>query len=396
MFAAARQLIGSLPRGSQAEILVLRSRLELMQSFTADAERLEAALDQSKTMSGTHLTAGTRTAQDDSDDRTTAAVFAANGAQYDSGEAMKQIDSNHATDVTLRALGELARSLAGATGRKSLFWFASTFPVSLFPEGNGNAPRQQGQYGRQLRASVDELGQAKVAVYPVSVVGVANPMSSESAVRSEQAHGADIVAADRDQSAAQLANIAATQALANATGGSALYGANDFGKQAAEALRRGDHYYILTYTPPAEKSDGKFHRIEVKTAAGNLRLAYRRGYYADGPTSGTSDEPSDRLAGMLAEEGPPATQVIYQVHAAPASPQPQPGAAPAGGNSKLSGATTRLKIDFKVPLDSIELESGATNQRTGKIELGLIAFDSKGQRLNWAGSVSTVILDANA
>jgi VWFA-related protein len=396
MFTAAREFLGSLPSGTQAEILLLKSKLELVQGFTADVERLETALDQSKAKAGSELNAGTRTAGDDADDRMTGAVFAANGATYNGGEAIKQVTANHATDVTLRALEELGKNLAGAPGRKSLFWFAGTFPVSLFPEGDHGAPRQQNQYGRLLRESADQLGQAKVAVYPVSVVGVTNSPSSEAAVRSEEQHGGDVAAADQEQTAAQLADVAGAEALASETGGKALYGANDFGKQAAQALRTGEHYYTLIYTPTEVKADGKFRRIEVKTSGGNYRLAYRRGYYADAAANEVGQEATDPLPAMLAASGPPATQVVYQLRSAPASPQPLPGAAPAGGNAKLPGPTTRLRVDFKVPLDSVAMDPAGDGGHTGKIELGLIAYDSKGTRLNWAASVSTVTLDASA
>ncbi len=390
MFGAAAAFIQALPVNSEAAVFVLRSKLEPVQGFTTDSGVLRAALETQRARAASNVSGGARTAEDDRDDQMTDAVFAASGTEYQGGRAMKQQQANHGTDMTLRAIGLLGRSLAGAPGRKSLFWFAGSFPVSLFPDGVRDRGRQEEQYGDLIRQSVDLLAEAKMAVYPVSVEGVTASLSSEAAVRSEALHGADVAGAERQQAAEHQADVVAMEELAAQTGGQALYGANDFGKQAEQALRTGSHYYTLVYTPPASKPDAKLRRIDVKTNQSDYRLAYRRGYYADGERTSDS-QAADPLAAMLGAGTPESTELVYQAGTHVIAPEPEAEATRAGGNSKLSGPLRRYRVEFEVPATRLIVDQAA-GSKTGKVEVAAVAYDRAGERLNWAASVNSITL----
>lgn len=59
------------------------------------------------------------------------------------------------------------------------------------------------------------------------------------------------------------------------------------GKKTAEVFARIDtdlrSMYVLGFTPPSEARDGKFHKLEVKTARGGLVVRSRAGYWSPQP-----------------------------------------------------------------------------------------------------------------
>jgi VWFA-related protein len=99
----------------------------------------------------------------------------------------------------------------------------------------------------------DLLTAAQVSVYPVDVVGV-----------------------DR-LGARQLSE----QMIAEATGGVAYSNTNDMATATLKALDNGANYYSIAYTPPNQKYNGAYHRIEVKMDRPGVSLVFRKGYYAD-------------------------------------------------------------------------------------------------------------------
>ena len=64
---------------------------------------------------------------------------------------------------------------------------------------------------------------------------------------------------------------------------------NELVKIFRTAREDGSHYYLLGYQTPAPPSDGRFRRIEVRTADADRRVLYRHGYYAEKPYQRLSD-----------------------------------------------------------------------------------------------------------
>lgn len=392
MFSAVEGFLENLPPRSKVAIFILRSRLELVRGFTTDVSGLQTAMRRQK---ATALPAGNRSQQEDAEDRMTAALFAESRAQYAGAEGVATIQEADRTDRTLGALEQLARNLASAPGRKNLIWFAGSFPVSLFPQGDeARSGRHQSGSEQGIRKAAGLLAESKIAVYPVSVLGVANRVSSEAATRSEEVHGGDIAGADEEQNLVRNANTASMERLASETGGRAVYGTNDLKGAAASVVRDVAHYYTLVYTPAAKRSDGKFRRIEVKVDQPNLRLAYRRGYYGGPSTADEAQRGSDPLPPLLLPGLPPATQVVYEAYVQSA---PRPGdAVPAGGNTKLSGPATRYSINFTIPPSGLSFETAANGAQVGIIETAMVAYDRAGNRLNWAGGLTNAALNPSS
>ena len=130
----------------------------------------------------------------------------------------------------------------------------------------------------------------------------------------------------------------------------------------------------------------------MKTTAGKYNLAYRRGYNADDkPTADTKPAP-DPLRPLLIYGLPGATQILFGARVAPVSPQPAPNAARAGKNPKLTGPTTRYSIDFLVRWTDVKLEAAGDGTHTGKMQIGLLAYDREGNAVNWAGATQGMAL----
>lgn len=393
LLAGVREFMNNMPPHARVSIFMLRSKLTLLRGFTSEISSLQSALSKSKL--GGSDSVGSRIQGDDVDDRITQALFDTNGGRYTGGEAVQQLQASEQTRLTVRALQELGRNLAGVPGRKNLIWFAGAFPVSLFPQGNESRSERQGsETERQLREATGLMSEAKIAVYPVAVQGIVNNLSSNAETRSEAVHGADILKAEQEKGRTRDANIAAMEMLARDTGGEAVYNTNDFKNAAKRALRDASHFYTLVYTPANTQTDEKFHRIEVKAGGGNLNLAYRRGYYASNTAAEETAKSADPLPSLLRQGSPSATEVVYQAQVEVVSPQPATEAPKLGGNSKLAGPTTRYRVDFKIAGASLALEPATDGTHSGKVETALVAYDREGNSLNWAGSQMALTLNA--
>ena len=70
---------------------------------------------------------------------------------------------------------------------------------------------------------------------------------------------------------------------AQATGGEAILNRNSLALAAAHILSTDSSSYTLTYSPDNFHYDGKWHNLHIALRRSDLRLSYRRGYFADKP-----------------------------------------------------------------------------------------------------------------
>ncbi len=124
--------------------------------------------------------------------------------------------------------------------------------------------------------------------------------------------------------------------------------------------------------------DGSYRQIEVKLAKGKYKLAYRHGYNADSAPVPEAESGMDPLAPLLQFGMPSATGVLYGVQVKTAATQPPPDANRAGQNAKLKAPFTRFDVDFIVREQDVILQPEPQGGRSGKILLGLKAFDHDG------------------
>jgi VWFA-related protein len=386
--------IGSLQPGMRVAIYTLNTRLKLLQGFTSDDALLRAAIESKAAAPGT--TTLSRSRQDDLFDKE--AVSMAGDAQKGQAEerslqAYTSTQQSQTASVTLTTLQQLARALSAIPGRKNLIWFASTFPVALFPEGDNRA-LLTAFHGHDLpdalRETVNMLTRARIALYPISARGLMDDRTMN-ADSSGQPNGDNFETTPYKESPAIRATAATMDQLATDTGGQAVYTTNDVKTALTRDIQNGAHYYTVSYTPSNEKADGAFRRIEVKMTESKYKLAYRRGYYAD--TGSTPAQPtSDLLAPLLAAGMPDATQIVYRMRVTPEGP-PAPGAARAGGNAKLAGLLSRCKVLFQIPADSLSFAKSDSGTYDVQIKVAMVAYGHDSKPVNWTGGAMTLRLN---
>jgi hypothetical protein len=273
----------------------------------------------------------------------------------------------------LQALQNLARFLSGIPGRKNVIWLSGSFPISIFP--GAGVPRE---YREEIRQTADLLTPDRVAIYPVSATGLA----TDATYNAEYAQGPPVAQENAERAENQLA----MEALANDTGGQALYSTNALGDAIARVTNVGSHYYALAYVPTDKSTNGKYRTIQVKLLHGDYKLAYRRGYFADEAKPQPSLDRAaraDPLLPLMAFGLPESTQVVYKVRVQPSDPQPPAKSPHAGANPDLKDPVTRYSVEYAISLNDLALKTSSDGVRHGQIEAMLVAYSLEGEPLNF-------------
>jgi VWFA-related protein len=429
------EYLKKMPAGTSLAIFSLGQTLRMVQGFTTDRSMLLAAVNDKKSGAWSESSPASNMPVDDADDRTRAEMLSSAQASANSvdmtgnAQAMhKAYQNDQRIAMTIADLTRLARYLAKTPGRKNLIWFASSFPIALFPEPGERGSLATTAQNQQIKDAIDLLALSRVAIYPVSAQGVAVQTAGDASDHFGTAQHAQSAAGEappsgtgaqstggdnyqygplsnelRHEDSAHAANFAAMNALASGTGGVMLATSNDLSRMLARAVRDGSQYYTLSYTPTNTKTDGSFRRIEVKLRSGNYQLAYRRGYYATDAVLGTTTRPAvntvkaaaaasgDPLSPLMRSGMAAATEVQYEVRVEPVTPQPPVNAARVGGNAKVTGPVTRYRADFVVHRRTAPSPDAA---RKDRLQVEVIAYDRSGKVMNWqAGALNLTPAD---
>jgi VWFA-related protein len=176
------------------------------------------------------------------------------------------IDVDTRVRMTYQALESLADQVAAAPGRKSLIWISHGVPIGLGP---------QVDYTLQLRHLTTILDRAEVAVYPVRQLESLAPgaMGSDASAAARQSAPA------ADGPGITLSTEDTLEQFAELTGGHAFMTPDIRGaiERAASDARMS---YLISYEPPPENWDGKYHKIRVTCARKGVKVETKQGYYA--------------------------------------------------------------------------------------------------------------------
>ncbi|MGA2743796.1 MAG: VWA domain-containing protein [Candidatus Sulfotelmatobacter sp.] len=254
------KFIRSKPAGTRFAVFVTSDKLYLEQGFTDDKDLLYAAVNSKKPNS--HVPR----------------VFLL-GRNYGYGHPETAVDM----------LTHIGQYLDGIPGRKNLIWVAGTFPLVI------GAQEGIASLADNIKAEVNSLAQAEVAVFPVSVRGVV--VNPEGAL-----NGGSTAATLRQAGTGSSVNASYTVAdqIAEATGGQAFYSTNDVADALSTATEDGASYYTLTYSPP-NPDDDKCHNISVKLDKEKYQLSYRRKYCRVPLFSTAADENANHSASSALE-----------------------------------------------------------------------------------------------
>ena len=402
--------LGSLRPGSRLAVFTLGSRLHQLTSFTTDTDVLAKALK-----SADASAQGPRYVDPEGDayEREQMADIAANSPNT-SGEViqyMQQFRADNASfrmdrrvAMTLEALDDLARYLSAIPGRKNLIWFSESFPVALDPDTELVSPfAAMRNYSAQIRETSDLFAAARVAVYPVDARGLMNLPSLDAANSTDANEQRGVMAGGRPSSDVATFSMGDTQfthqlmaerttmqQIADATGGRAIINSNAFDAAIASAIDDGSSYYTIGYVPSAKQFDGRFRKLQVKLDDSRLKLAYRRGYYADPPDKPSPHRPGETSLLMSAalHGAPASSQVQFQVRVL-ASDDPQLKSeklpdAPAGQQAgRMKGPVRTYVADLRVEPRGIVFDQMPDGLHHARLELVLVAYDKDGKRTNY-------------
>ena len=180
---------------------------------------------------------------------------------------------------SLEALQQVALSLSGLPGRKTLVWASSGYAFSsITREGRTSVTRD---YSQVLEATaLDEytthlLNSANIAVYPVDARGTVN--TAFEAIDPSRKYSPTAAQKESLQQANQDV-ITTFEHLAASTGGKPCFERSELSGCFKDALEDSHDYYMLGfYIDPKGMKDG-WHKIQVKVSEKGASVRSRNGY----------------------------------------------------------------------------------------------------------------------
>ncbi len=426
------------PPGRRMAVFALGQSLRMLQGFTTDSNQLTAALEKANASSPASLLPPEDQTFQERQQLADEAVAGVSGQDIaNTRNFMSNADAGQTamrTSLTLEAVQQLSRYLAGIEGRKNLIWFSGSFPLKFFAvvdnvfNGGSNSQvnpviQSEGSFDDDLKETADMLVQARVAVYPVDARGgLTEPMvtATQQTDYANQVSGppmspagtgqAEVFAAgqggaygtDRQLSEQQIASQHATMdILARQTGGRAVYESNGLQQAMADALSDGSNYYTLAYVPTNTNYNGAQRNIEVRLTQGKAELSYRRSYYADaeGNSPNIAGGAKSLISAAAVLGAPPSTQILFQARALPEGDPAITGPLPEKElrnypTRDFKGAAHPYVVDLGVQLGDLTFAVGAGGAESTRLEIALVAYNSEGKPVNSLGTEFAVTLQA--
>jgi VWFA-related protein len=262
-------------------VLLLGSRLEMLQDFDADRNVLRATLDQvfgpkaSKT-AATDLAAAVAANESSAAANRPSVLLPViqtwNRVPASGNDRVRRVQ------MTMDAIRAIARHLAGYPGRKRLIWVSTAFPFSIAPNPRAGPFDDPWSYRGQAATVMNALANARVSLYPARPGLISIQQNSTSARRTP---GQPASAVTPVQSSTDYATVP-MQEFAGQTGGLACLDDTYLATCFDRVLHDGLVDYEITYFPPSDNWSEGFHRIVVRTPRRDVRLSYRRYYYVRG------------------------------------------------------------------------------------------------------------------
>ena len=395
-----RQMLANLeklPPGKTIAIFTLTSRLRQLQGFTNDPSILKRALNEAK--GGPQTTpelaaSDSKAISKDSINQTELVK------KFSAEAASAQVDER--VRLTIDAMKHLARYLSLLPGRKNLIWFSGSFPMAITPNWEiDNAFAAIRNYSSDVREASRLLASARVAVYPVDIRGVITPskfnvadssqnisLSASNPLQSSQSSSLSVAT---DTSQMQILSENSTmQDLADQTGGIAFVHTNDLMAAFNAALENGESYYTIGYIPPSKDYKSDFHKVKVTLDGAQYTLTYRRGYYADAPSKGNTDNagPSSTLLAATLFGAPELSQLQFIARVLPSTDPTFQGApiqqTPAGDlASSLKPPISYFVFDMKVDPHKLTFSEPQPGIHHADLEFVVVAYDADGKRVNY-------------
>jgi len=273
---------------------------------------------------------------------------------------MKGSDDGDQLGHCLGYLLQVAQSVKGYQGRKSIVWIGKGFP-SLDTDDVNAAKADEALNDLQLvtnallesRVVLNVIDPTATSVQQVDYSND-ETVSSADLLQAEGPNGQDLFPGDID-----------FPSFAPATGGLAIFARNDIDQSIATAIDDSSQYYSMSYAPTNKSDDPqKFRQIVVKVNDPSLTTWTRTGYY---------------LAHMI-QPGeipppPPPTELAFELTSAAQATMPYSGLQvvvnPDGGKLKIQ--VLPLGMEYRVT------KTGST---MAEVTVMTVSFGSKGKVLD--------------
>ena len=365
------KFLKTMPRGQRAALFTLGSRLHVVQGFTGRTDELVVAATRLSAKSSPLLTSESESQKtEDSTTRMEAEMGPYAAAMADAlrqaladQEAMR-IDQR--VGITLQALSQLARSMAGYSGRKNLLWLSGGFPFSLGADVNLNDPmRNMRNYAPAINETAGQLAGAQVAVYPIDIRGLVTTgidiTSSGQGAMGLRRGGSRYGALLTQQSQSLNDSHNTMKDIAEQTGGEAFYNTNGLATAMTKTVQQTATYYTLAYAPDNRDWDGKFRKINIKLDR-EARLDYRRGYFASTEQELTPKDSQRLLASAIQPGTPDSTSLLFLAEVLPPE-----------ANRKT------VQVNFSLDPRRIAISDQPNGRKHAMIDLLGIAWDKNGR-----------------
>ena len=417
------QYLQKLQPGRQVAVFTLGSELRCIQGITGDASLLSALANDAKSGLRVDPTTLLDSKTQAVADKTTVAQLSDAGhgmAQDGFGNIADHVASFQQAQVTLLSSGrelmtldaflQLARYLSGIPGRKNVAWFSGSFPDIVYSAAEALEPfKMQRDYSEHAKATEAALIAARVAIYPISAVGLNTGSFFESDTQLTSHRPQDAQVETHDMLAADgkvhNQNLDSMNQVAQATGGEAIYNTNDLNNALSRVADDGSHYYTLFYTPTGTASANEYRKIAVKVTGGHYKLAFNRGYFArDRPDEiGAAAQPGvDPLQSYLRPEVLDSTQIPLELRVEAINPSDARAvsqtSAPPGSRCSIETLTgqqptTCYKVRFDVGAASLQFDNSQVGLHQDSLELTLLVSDKEGKTLSGLTSKVRLKLD---
>jgi len=201
---------------------------------------------------------------------------------------------------TLQGMQQVAQSVVGFPGRKSLIWASGGFPFSvsdttmqLAPAGRDSLTDVLPDYERTWQL----LNDAQIALYPVDVKGLQSNMPSAS-IRNPSRPGRP-TSYMRSTTWRQIDTQSTFETFAAATGGRAYYNSNDLVKGFREAVHDSTQYYMLGYYLDRSNTKPGWHKLAVRVKHEHANIRSRTGFLIPNGTGATPAGGSNDIKSAL-------------------------------------------------------------------------------------------------
>jgi VWFA-related protein len=271
-----------------------------------------------------------------------------------------QFKQDNAIEVTMRSFLQIAWSMSGVPGRKSLIWATSGFPFYLGSPGMVPGGRLSTLYERAM----ETLNDAQIAVYPVDVRGLVSTFPG--ADTADRRAGAAFAGNLRERDWLRFSTIATLQQFAEMTGGRAFYNSNDLEEGFRRAVDDSASYYLLGYYLDTKNDKPGWRKLKVKVREKDSLVDARSGFLVT--NAAMNPQATQALDLSFALNSPiEATAIPIWMQWQPKAGQDDPN------GEKKSGEKRKVSFELHIPGDVIATQG---DQNAIELDVFLVAAPS--------------------